>query len=69
MKLHIIEQGDSSVGIPERHYQVDCPFEKDEAEKYDLDQFKSRIIQTYYNWAEMHMEAYYDFELQQLIEP
>ena len=62
MELIIKEHGDSSVGIPERYYQIDCPFERNEVEEIDLISFKAEILQTYKQFAEMRMEAFYDFE-------
>jgi len=62
MKLIIKEHGDLFVGIPERYYQIDCPFERNEVEEIDLISFKAEILQTYKQYAEMRMEVFYDFE-------
>lgn len=62
MKLIIKEYGDSSVGLPERYFIVECPFEKNEVEESDLIFFKAGILQSFMEYAEMRMEAFYDFE-------
>lgn len=62
MKLIIHEQGDLSVGMPERWYEIECPFEKDEVWSSDLSNFKDRMKAIYAEYAEMKVTAFYDFE-------
>ena len=62
MKLIIKEHGDSSVGIPERYYEVECPFERDEVDETDLISFKTEILHSYRQFAEMKTEAFYEDE-------
>jgi hypothetical protein len=62
MKLIVREKGDSSVGIYTRYYELDCPFEKDEVERYDLEMFRSGILEIYAEYAETTIDVFYDFE-------
>jgi hypothetical protein len=64
MKLIIKEHGDSSVGIPEKYYEIDCPFERNEVLNADLYEFKQDIIIAFKPFAEIRMQAFYDFEMQ-----
>ena len=69
MKLIVMEKGDSSVGIPERYYEIDCPFERDEVDDLDLEDFKTSIDEAYLGYAERKLEIFYDFENQFIDEP
>lgn len=65
MKLIVFDEGDSSVGIFSRQFEIDCPFEKDYADDGELAFFKSRIEQLY---AEFDSCSYamYDFEIENM---
>ena len=70
MKIVIFDKGDTSVGIHETHYFVDCPFSENdnELEDHELDDFKKRIIDIYANYGFGRITAFYDFELKKLEE-
>jgi hypothetical protein len=68
MKLIITDKGDPSVGIFECQYSIECPFNKDEIEKADLEMFRQEMINIYADYSQMKIYADYDFELESLKE-
>lgn len=66
MKLIIYDRGDKSVGIFSRQFEIECPFEKDETEKEELDFFKGEAVKLY---SEFDAASYalYDFEYEEMI--
>lgn len=65
MKLIIHETGDTSVGIQPRYYTIDCPFEREDVGKADLEEFKYDVLKSFKPFAETHMGAAYDFEMEE----
>lgn len=68
MILVIKEAGDRSVGLKPHHYQIPCPFQKDEVEAEDLETFRLTMRITYQAFSETHVRADYDFEIQEEFE-
>lgn len=64
MKLLLTDYRDGTVGMFPKHYDLDCPFEKDEVDKIDLDEFKNSIVQVYKEYFEGRISAKYDFEME-----
>ncbi len=62
MILYILDSGDSSVGIQSQTWEIQCPFEKDDLENYELAEWKEEISKLYEPSIEGVMYAYYDFE-------
>lgn len=73
--LYVSDKGDSSVGIPESHWEVECPIYVDKTKidtlgdlilsKDDvvmLEEFRADIIKMYSNYCEGRIIAEYDFE-------
>lgn len=61
MKLIIFDKGDESVGLFPTSYEIDCPFNKDDVEQADLDQFKETMVSIYKEYD--CQLAMYDFEI------
>ena len=61
MKLILFDKGDESVGIFPAQYSVDCPFDKDQMDKEELEFFKTCVLGVYMEYG-CH-SAMYDFEI------
>jgi len=62
MKLHIIDNGDTSVGIFPSSFSIDVPFNKEEVDDETLTWFKEQQLILYSEFAEGKLFAFYDFE-------
>jgi len=62
MKLIIYNEGDRSVGLNPYHYELLCPFEKEDVEDEVLKWFKEIQLKTYQECLDLHVKAYYDYE-------
>lgn len=63
MKLYIDIAGDPSVGIWDQQFSVEAPFEKDDVEKEDLEDFRDAITKLYTEFSGEKVYCSYDFEL------
>jgi hypothetical protein len=61
MKLIIIDNGDTSVGIDGSVYEVDVPFLED-SDKEAYDDFKEKMLHAYATYCIGKMTLLYDFE-------
>mgnify|MGYP006382512163 CR=1 FL=1 len=69
MKLHLIHNGDSSVGDIGESFDIDCPFEKDtfgQDNTEALEYFKRDMIDLYSEYVDYRLHGLYDFELKNL---
>ncbi len=64
MKLIVKDFGDRSVGLREKSWEVDVPFEKVDSDIQDLTVFRKDIEALYRNYADGRVVAEYDFELE-----
>ena len=62
MKLHIIDNGDMSVGLFPREWVVECPFGLDDTSPEELAAFKAEAKSLYSEYADAHLEAWYENE-------
>ena len=62
MKLYVDDNGDPSVGIFSQTWVIECPFEYDENDTQNMEQFRIDIIRIYSEYAEGKITADYDFE-------
>ena len=65
MMLYLMVGGDSSVGIPNVTYTIECPFERSDVEESELVEFKNDILKIYDLYAESKIHAVYDFEIEE----
>lgn len=63
--LYLMIGGDSSVGLPNITYSIECPFEKSDVEEPELVEFKNDILKIYNLYAESKIHAVYDFEIEE----
>lgn len=67
MKLFIIDKSDSTCGIFEQQYIVECPLNLENTPtKDDFDFFKKSMTTVYNNFCGGRVIAYYDFELAEM---
>lgn len=64
MKLFVTISGDPSVGIFDQEFTIDVPFEKDDVEYKDLQDFRSAIDKLYSEFSGEKVGCIYDFELE-----
>lgn len=64
MKLFVCLKGDPSVGIWDQQFTVEVPFEKDDVEQKDLDDFRDAITKLYTEFSGDKVGCDYDFELE-----
>ncbi len=64
MRLHLIHNGDSSVGDMGESFDIDCPFGQDNTEA--LEYFKRDMIELYSEYVDYRLHGLYDFELKNL---
>jgi len=62
MILHIIYNGDTSVGIFPSSFSIDVPFNNDDVDEETLKWFKDEQIKLYNEFAEGKLYAFYDYE-------
>jgi hypothetical protein len=66
MLLYIFNNGDPSVGIFTQQWEVQCPFNKEDLQdENDEDYFKEKILAMYQEFCEFKLYALYDYELKQ----
>ena len=65
MKIYINDNGDQSVGVRAQQWEIQCPFEKSEVDKEDLEFFRNQMEIAYGAYCEGRMWSAYDFELQE----
>jgi hypothetical protein len=72
MKLYLTDLADPSVGMSQRTWEIDCPFDVIEPYPEDIelgDWFKEQMINIYKEFADGKLLAEYDFELENLSDP
>ena len=62
MKLHIIDEADPSVGLMPREFTIDCPFEREDVQPDELEDFKQTMIMLYNDHTDGRLVAYFDYE-------
>jgi len=65
-KATVIDYADPSVGIMQRDYSVDLPFEFDEIENNERDFFRRKLSELYGPFAEGKIVVHFEDELQKL---
>lgn len=61
--LYVVDKGDSSVGISEIEYAIQCPFYKIDVEDKELEYFRNKIIDLYQQYTDTRIIADYNHEL------
>jgi (p)ppGpp synthase/HD superfamily hydrolase len=61
--LYVVDKGDSSVGIDEIEYAIQCPFYKIDVEDKELEYFRNKIIDLYQQYTDTRIIADYNHEL------
>jgi len=67
IKAIITDLGDSSVGIPQTSWEVECPFNTDSIDANDketLDWFRNKLKELYEDFAEGRLMVEFDFEME-----
>jgi hypothetical protein len=64
MKLTVFDAGDPSIGIFATQWDIECPFDKDEASEEELTSWKQDITELYIGYCEGRLTAMYDFEIE-----
>lgn len=62
MKLHIIDNGDTSVGIMPTLFFIDVPFDKNDVDDETLEWFRNEQLKLYKEFSEGRLYTFYDFE-------
>lgn len=63
MKLFAFIKGDYSVGIPDQQFTIEAPFEREDVEEKDLDDFRTVMEIVYSEYSGEKVGCDYDFEL------
>ncbi len=64
MKLYIYHGGDPSVGIFPEQWEIQCPFNKEDLnDENDEDYFKEKMLKVYQEFSEFKLFAVYDYEM------
>jgi len=63
MKLYITDKGDPSVGIFDETWTVEAPFNEDDVDALDLNEFKNMIIDVYKEFSFGKIIGQYENEL------
>lgn len=66
MKLIIENSGDSSVGINDEWFEIQCPFERGDLADEDLQLFKKDMVKLYSNYCNGKVTALFDFEYDEI---
>ena len=67
VKAIITDLGDSSVGIPQTYWEVECPFNTDSIDANDkktLEWFRNKLKELYEDFAEGRLMVEFDFEME-----
>lgn len=62
LKLHIIDQGDPSVGIFQQAFSVECPMNWTHSDIEERDWFREKILKIYNEYSEGKLIAIYSDE-------
>ena len=62
-KLILWNNGDSSVGIQGDHFELDVPFDVDECEWTDIEDFREAMREVYQDYTDNKLFADYTYEL------
>lgn len=65
MKLFLFDPGDPTVGIFPQTFEIDCPFEREDADANGLEEFRKEIVNLFDTY-DVGVKAQYDFELKAL---
>lgn len=66
MKLYLYTDGDQSTGIFPCHFEIECPFNREDLQdEHDEDYFKEKMLTLYQEFVDFKLTARYDYELKQ----